>query len=485
MDTWASKEGNEEQAQEEDDLSKKKSLSGTKKDTSKESDQKIKEQIEKDTDNALKKRKKLEDERKKQKAEAEKKRKDEEEKGRKKAEQEEAQKAEVGEENKPGLGTGKEYLVESFAEMVSNLKSEMDDLMSSKDFLNIFEGKDIVQHGAIPTKNQQILMHLYVSHLSEKNFDIPELPSTEFEYTRMYSKIVLLDWHISVLAGRGHQSSAAEEDWGTECNERCTDTPSKECTEVLPVEDEGTSLEEQMETHNITSEVSLSNRLRKFFSPLFTLWNIAIPYFFPNMNKPEVKDYEKLYREQIPKESALRYSHIAMCEYTLIQSADDLKCAETLLREAHYPQSVFMSSQSIEKCLKSLLGFHKCVFQFYINRHSATELVSHLTNHLLNKKDKYTPYAKYHDEFIYLCELFESLGHDSWTVDMPISIRSRYFNYQTDWDQPWESRFHYYVDSYPGVVFTQELAQTGYEIAQRIFEMSEIIHEENVESFEE
>ncbi len=68
---------------------------------------------------------------------------------------------------------------------------------------------------------------------------------------------------------------------------------------------------------------------------------------------------------------------------------------------------------------------------------------------------------------------------------MPILIRSRYFNYQTDWDQPWETRFLYYFDSYPGVVFTQKIAQTGYEKAKRIFEMSEIIHKENVESFVE
>ncbi len=35
----------------------------------------------------------------------------------------------------------KDYFVESFDEMVSHLKSEMDELKSTEDFLNIFDGK--------------------------------------------------------------------------------------------------------------------------------------------------------------------------------------------------------------------------------------------------------------------------------------------------------------------------------------------------------
>jgi len=61
-----------------------------------------------------------------------------------------------------------DYFVESFAEMVSHLKSEMDDLMSTQDFLNIFDGKDILEDGARPTESQQIIMHLYLCHLSKK-----------------------------------------------------------------------------------------------------------------------------------------------------------------------------------------------------------------------------------------------------------------------------------------------------------------------------
>jgi HEPN domain-containing protein len=382
----------------------------------------------------------------------------------------------------------KDYFVESFDEMVSHLKSEMDELLSTEDFLNIFDGKDIVEDGARPADSQQIIMYLYLCHLKKKynqgcKENVPDYPSTE--YTRLYSTIVSMNWHKSDLPKRVINSSDAEEDWDSETYGRCTDTPTQESTEVCQIADKDTYFaeEQSLQTHKNTS-----NRVWMWFSPLFTLWNVAIPFFFPNLYQAKKFDWVKhneYISQQKPKDRSLLYSHIAMCEYTLIQSADDLNCAETLLREAHYPQSVFMSSQSIEKCLKSLLRFHNYTFQFYISRHSATELVSYLQSHLSIRPDKYTPYRKFQDEFLYLCKVFESLGHETWTVDMPISIRSRYFNYQTDWNQPWESRFHYYVDSYPGVVFTPEIAQTGYEIAKRIFEMSEIIHEENVESFVE
>jgi hypothetical protein len=41
--------------------------------------------------------------------------------------------------------------------MVSHLKSEMDELKSTEDFLNIFDGKDIVEDGSRPADSQQII----------------------------------------------------------------------------------------------------------------------------------------------------------------------------------------------------------------------------------------------------------------------------------------------------------------------------------------
>jgi len=68
--------------------------------------------------------------------------------------------------------------------MVSHLKSEMDELMSTEDFLNIFEGKDIVEDCARPADSQQIIMHLYLCHLKKKcnqgwKENVPDYPSTE------------------------------------------------------------------------------------------------------------------------------------------------------------------------------------------------------------------------------------------------------------------------------------------------------------------
>jgi len=124
--------------------------------------------------------------------------------------------------------------------------------------------------------------------------------------------------------------------------------------------------------------------------------NVGVP-----KTSPEVASLDPAKPSQ--PEPALLYAHLAMCEYTLIQSHDDLKCAQTLLGEGHYPQAVFMCSQSVEKSL--------------------------------------------------------------------------------DWSPG--SRFHYYVDSYPGVVFTKDVAKIAYAIAKEIFRMTEIIHEENIQNFNE
>jgi len=64
----------------------------------------------------------------------------------------------------------KDYFVESFDEMVSHLKSEMDELKSTEDFLNIFDGKgkDIVEDCSRPADSQQIIMYLYLCHLKKK-----------------------------------------------------------------------------------------------------------------------------------------------------------------------------------------------------------------------------------------------------------------------------------------------------------------------------
>ena len=171
-----------------------------------------------------------------------------------------------------------------------------------------------------------------------------------------------------------------------------------------------------------------------------------------------------------------------MCEFTLIQSHDDLEAAECLLNNKHYCQSVFMSSQSVDKCLKSLLYFFRYSFSLYSHQHCASKQASMLKyKHL---KHPGTPYEKYNEQFQTLCDRFESLGAESWMYRQPLSIRSRYFNYQTESLKNSESQNHYFVNSYPGVVFTCDVATEAFEIAKALFEMSEHIHEENVQNFD-
>ncbi len=85
-------------------------------------------------------------------------------------------------------------------------------------------------------------------------------------------------------------------------------------------------------------------------------------------------------KKEIERDPDILFKSIAMCEFTLIQSFDDLKAAETLLEKEHFSQSVFMSSQVVEKALKSLLSLLKRPFITFFNLHSAEVLVSRLQN---------------------------------------------------------------------------------------------------------
>ena len=85
----------------------------------------------------------------------------------------------------------KDYFVESFDEMVSHLKSEMDELKSTEDFLNIFDGKDIVEDGSRPADSQQIIMYLYLCHLKKKcNQMQRELKNVSLKYKNVISSLI-------------------------------------------------------------------------------------------------------------------------------------------------------------------------------------------------------------------------------------------------------------------------------------------------------
>jgi HEPN domain-containing protein len=187
-------------------------------------------------------------------------------------------------------------------------------------------------------------------------------------------------------------------------------------------------------------------------------------------------------KKEIERDPDILFKSIAMCEFTLIQSFDDLKAAETLLEKEHYSQSVFMSSQVVEKALKSLLSLLKRPFITFFNLHSAEVLVDRLQNQDNNMV--HSKYHEHHEHIKSLCWEFESIGADSWECYNPLSIRSRYFNFQTEWwGDFFETRYLYYVDSYPGNVYTADLSLRAFEIAKEIFETAEKIHEQNWSEF--
>jgi len=200
------------------------------------------------------------------------------------------------------------------------------------------------------------------------------------------------------------------------------------------------------------------------------------PFFWPDWSDHCSDCYEDQKPDATMTPLEKQFVNIAMCECTLIQSFDDLKSAETLLFDGHYSQSVFLSSQSVEKTLKSLLSFFRDTFTSFFNLHSATMLVNRLDSCVIKSVE--TPYHRFHDCFKSLCSEFEAIGKDSWVCANPLSVRSRYFNFQTSLKS--DSIHQYYVDSFPGLVYTRELATRAFEIAKEMFDMAEQVHEMNL-----
>jgi HEPN domain-containing protein len=380
----------------------------------------------------------------------------------------------------------REYLIESFHEIVSEIKDTINEMTSNQNYLHVFDNKDI--NGSdftdfqFPTPSQTMLMHLYIEKLSQKNTSWNLFPFPETDYTEMYKNIVVIK-HPQDFIGSN------EEDLNST---------------FIPVTEDW----DDTDTDDVISEQPF---LSKFFSYLLSFFmyvNVFYKCYFRNvvaveessLNSPDFEtvtkkaDFDCTEKNDqlsefvecslpmaMPGDPELEYSGIAMCECTLIQSYDDLDASRTLLAHDHFSQSVFMSSQSIEKCLKSILSSYKYVFKYFFNLHCATSLFSHLQQ--CAKTHRKHPFTKYSDQFETLCERFESIGAESWTCPNPLSIRCRYFNFQTN-TKFFESRYHYYVDSYPGLVYTTDQAKEAYEIADEIFQLSERIFEELLHDFE-
>ena len=385
----------------------------------------------------------------------------------------------------------KEYLVESFDAIVSEMKDTSNKMTSNQCFLNVFENKDIsgtdMSDFKMASTYETMIMYLYIKKLSAKNeedWDFPKFPETV--YTEMYEKIVEVR-HPSDFLGKG------EDVRDSEC-------PEKNVSEV--------DCDEEM-AQNVKGmdEKYCQAKFFGFFKSFLFYFYVCFQFFFNNavqvdecgLNSAECGNVVKREDFECPEYTCppsqsidwsllkptpcpvMEYSGIAMCEFTLIQSMDDLEASHTLLTNSHFSQSVFMSSQSVEKSLKSILSSYKMFFPTFKNLHCAKKLFRQLEECRKNKA--HNPYSMYSDRFETLCHHFESIGADSWTFPKPLSIRCRYFNYQSS-TFDLSSRHHYYVDSYPGLVYTRDLATEAYEIAEEIFKLSEIIIEELVNKFE-
>ena len=418
----------------------------------------------------------------------------------------------------------KEALIESFQEIVSEMQDTITEMTKNQSFLNVFEDRDItgtdmaeiVSHGRRANDFQTIVTHLYLKKLYEKNNAWSnDFPFPQTQCTEMYKHIVNIQCPYKALG-------MPDEDIDSEAPKDCV---------IEDVVDDWDKEPEQLNEkkwhakfltffHSFfvvwynffvisTMDEKLNKNEKKWYSKLFAMvrsffFHIYFLYkwYFDNDVGSDVsgmhfdectyaieidnclknEDYENVYFDwskarPTPDEV---YLDIARCECTLIQSIDDLEASRTLLTSNLCSQSVFLSTQVIEKCLKSILSSYSLTFSLYFNLHDAKELLKHLQNRSQDIPDH--PYSRFSDRFETLCHRFESIGADSWTVPNPLSIRCRYFNFQTGRKHK-ESLYHYYVDSYPGLVYTPDLATEAYEIAEEIFQMSEIIFCEIVENF--
>lgn len=351
----------------------------------------------------------------------------------------------------------KDYLVQSFHGVVSDVKDALDKMTSDQSYLNVFLDKDItgtdMPNDQLASMSETLIMHLYMNSLKkDEDWDSPKFPETV--YTNMYTSIVKVE-NPSVFLVNGNVK--LDNECGNEQNENS---------------DNNFAIEKCVD------EKVWQAKLHCFFQSIFFPFYVWFLSFF---KKDECEsNYEEcnnvvIERSLVKQDEEMKYSGIAMCEFSLIHSLDDLEASLTLLNNAHFSQSVFMSSQSVEKSLKSILSSYQSSFPQFIHLHSATALFKRLRESSVDNPNH--PFSRYLYQFEDLCYYFEMIGEESWTRPKPLSIRSRYFNYQN-------STYHYYVDSYPGIVFSSDHATEAYYIAAEMFELCDVIFTEVLNNFE-
>ena len=414
----------------------------------------------------------------------------------------------------------KEALIETFHQIVSEMEDTINEMKTDQCFLNVFEEKDITGidlsdfalHYEGPSVYKTLLMHLYANKLSAKNAGAWNFfPYPETRLINMYEKIVYLYDPFEVLGMVDSEDECCGENVNESCETIWTTKADEHGNENGNGNDKtghfnflsffrsfflvwytyffSTATKEKLNENE--NEKNCHTKVFAFFRSIFLYIYFLYQWYFDNDVKADecgmsFGDSVYVEMEAAPYDwscfiQPLQYVDIARCECTLIQSLEDLEATHTLLCSKHYSQSVFMSTQTVEKCLKSILTSYQLTFTKFFNKHDAKDLLKHLIE--CCKEKPHHPYSKFADRFETLCYRFESIGAESWTCPNPLSIRCRYFNFQTVGDG--NSHLHYYVDSYPGLVYTQDLATEAYEIANEIFSMSEEIFDELLNNFQE
>jgi HEPN domain-containing protein len=155
---------------------------------------------------------------------------------------------------------------------------------------------------------------------------------------------------------------------------------------------------------------------------------------------------------------------IGMCECALIQGFDDLSAALILFDHEKYPQCIFSLSQTVEKSLKGIASLVNVPFHFYINNHNSVDI--------LNEIIRYANHLDFVDELLRLktlCAEFELIGDSSWSIKQSLAVRCRYFCYNQQND--------YVCTSYPGVVYSKEMAKEALDYSKEIFDICDSIYE--------
>jgi len=338
----------------------------------------------------------------------------------------------------------KGFLVATFSEMRDNITLLMDEMTADESYLRIFEkDEDPYSYEWHAMEDKKIFfLHLYLQTLKKKNWG-GDFPYQDTPLTNLFDNVVTLKHRNDILQPKeedgeddsncGSVNTDEEEDWDNQCLQNTI-------TNMLPEQ----GLEEDFnDFRNSYRESDNSN----------------------DSDDSDDSGYEKETKQtkkKVDDEPAQLYSHIAYGEYTLIQSHDDLMASKCLFENGYNSQSVFMSSQSVEKSLKSLLKIFKCKFEEYIHNHDANQLLNQMYHHTYD--------SPYYESMSDLCYRFEMIGRSNIGRTKALSIRSIYFESDAMED--------YYYDSFPGLVFTSDLANEAFNIAEKLFLMCETIHEE-------